>query len=52
MPNAVERVEEFLKAYGMSPSFTDVDACARAFQRDMERGLQGAKDAWMMMLPT
>lgn len=40
MPNAVERVEEFLKAYGMSPSFTDVDACARAFQRDMERGLQ------------
>ena len=52
MPNAVERVEEFLKAYGMDPSFTDVDACARAFQRDMERGLQGAKDAWMIMLPT
>lgn len=52
MPNAVERVEEFLKAYGMDPSLTDVDACARAFQRDMERGLQGAKDAWMMMLPT
>ena len=28
------------------------DACARAFQRDMEWGPQGAKDAWMMMLPT
>lgn len=52
MANLVEKVDAFLKKHGLDPELVDVDVCARAFQADMERGLRGDKDAWMMMLPT
>lgn len=52
MPDIVQRVDQFLSRYGLDPARTDVDACAHAFQADMEKGLRADPDAWMMMLPT
>lgn len=52
MSGAAENVDKFLKKYGLDPALVDVDSCARAFQADMERGLRGDTEAWMMMLPT
>ena len=47
-----KRVDDFLRGYDFDPRQVDVEACARAFQADMERGLRGDPDAWMLMLPT
>ena len=52
MANMIGQTEAFLHKYGLDPSLVDVDACARAFWADMERGLRGDPDAWMLMLPT
>lgn len=52
MPDMAARTDAFLKHHGLDPALVDVDKCARAFQADMERGLRGDPDAWMMMLPT
>lgn len=52
MADVVGKTEAFLRKYGLDPALVDVDACARAFQTDMEKGLRGDPDAWMMMLPT
>ena len=52
MADIVGKIEAFLREYGLDPSVVDLDICARAFQADMEKGLQGRQDAWMLMLPT
>ncbi|WP_297717277.1 hexokinase family protein [Intestinimonas sp.] len=52
MADVIGKTQAFLRTYGLDPALVDVDACARAFQADMERGLRGDPDAWMMMLPT
>ena len=52
MPDIVVRTDEFLKAHGLDLGCADVDQWAHAFQADMEKGLRGDPDAWMMMLPT
>ena len=52
MTDAVRQADAFLARYGLDPREVDVDACARAFQADMERGLRGEPGAWMLMLPT
>ena len=52
MADIVGKTEAFLRKYGLDPALVDVDACTRAFQADMEKGLRGDPDAWMMMLPT
>ena len=52
MADVIGKTQDFLRTYGLDPALVDVDACARAFQADMEKGLRGDPDAWMMMLPT
>lgn len=52
MPQLAERVNDLLRRHGMDPERVDIDACARAFQRDMVLGLRGDAGANMMMLPT
>lgn len=52
MSDIVEKVDAFLKNYGMDPERTDINACAQAFRADMEKGLAGDPEGWMMMLPT
>lgn len=52
MANMIGQTEAFLYKYGLDPALVDVDACARAFWADMERGLRGDPGAWMLMLPT
>ena len=37
-----KRVDDFLRGYDFDPRQVDVEACARAFQADMERGLRAA----------
>ncbi|NCB62059.1 MAG: hexokinase [Clostridia bacterium] len=52
MSELAVKVDALLQRYGMDPERVDVDECARAFQRDMEAGLNGDPSARMMMLPT
>ena len=51
MTDVTKRVDAFLAEYGMDPSRVDLDACAHAFQADMQKGLRGDPDAKMPMLP-
>ena len=52
MPQISEKIDAFLQRHGFDLEAVDVDQCARLFQQDMEKGLRGDPDAWMMMLPT